>query len=1024
MKTKRHLPAGHPSFGYRPFVNYALPLTLALLLGAQAQAAVTRGTQSAPAVATQAPKARHQVTGTVKDTDGLTLAGVTVRVKGTSRGASTDAEGRFTLNVAEGSVLQFSYIGYERQEVTVTGKTLAVTLKPTDNSLNEAVVIGYGTVRKADLAGSVSVMDAKAFKDQPITQVSDALQGRVSGVQVIGGGIPGGSVKIRVRGTGSIHNTNDPLYVVDGVVRENGLDGINPEDIASMQVLKDASSTAIYGSRGANGVVLIQTKSGKVGQTAVVFDAAVGVSHATHMPKVMGTKEYAELLSKYKFNGNPPAALRPYIDGTDPGIDWIDQVLRTGVTQDYKLSLSKGNEDTQLYLSTNYMKREGVVVGTQHERYSAKLNVNTRVYPWLDLTADVQASRNEGKGNGFFGMTGDNPLVHAFNYSPTMHMYESDGVTFARDPYNSVSADNPYAQLTAIDSEFLHHSLNGRFDLRFRLGHGFTFTTTNGADYRDAKGYGFRPKRMGLGKNSMRNSDRFHLMLQTTNNLTYQNKWDEHALTVTAVYEATKSESRNMNIGGTDLKAESVGYWDVNNAAVRTAGNSYEAYALLSGVGRVIYNYADRYMFTGTFRADGSSRFTNKKWGYFPSAAVAWSVINEDFMRPLRATVSNLKLRASYGVIGNQNISPYSTLGLLTPISFNFGGKTDFTGYQSNSLATPDLTWERTHQLDFGVDLAFFDHRVELGVDFFSKHTYDALLRRMQTDYLGGQGYWVNAGEITNKGIDVSLTGRILRTRDLQWTSTVNLSYNKNKVVKLTAEEPILYGASPAAGTVDPVSIVKEGEAVGTFYGYVWEGLDENGKDKYTDFNHNGKIDADDRRVLGCANPDVTLGWNNTIRYKQWEFNAFFNAAFGAQRLNIARFMRNAMPGASMFVTDKDYVKNMYVTGASAEANRGKTMPALDAKDNLNYGNSSKWVENADYFRAENISIAYNLTRAQTKFADVRLSFSVQNLFTITGYKGADPAGFTFGNADYENGVDMGSYPFPRTFTLGARFTF
>ena len=522
----------------------------------------------------------------------------------------------------------------------------------------------------------------------------------------------------------------------------------------------------------------------------------------------------------------------------------------------------------------------------------------------------------------------------------------------------------------------------------------------------------------------MSNGDHFHLMLQTTNNLTYNNKWGDHALTVTAVYEATKSESRNMRIGGNDLKAESVGYWDVNNAAVRTAGNSYESYALLSGVGRVIYNYADRYMLTGTFRADGSSRFTNKKWGYFPSVAVAWSVLNEDFMRPLRSTMSNLKLRGSYGVIGNQNISPYSTLGLLTPIGFNFGGKSDFTGYQSNAIATPDLTWERTHQADFGFDLGFFGNRLELSVDFFSKHTYDALLRRQQPGYKGAQGYWVNAGEITNKGIDVSLTERILQTTDWQWTATLNLSYNKNEVVKLTAEEPILYGSSPAAGSVDPVSIVKEGEAVGTFYGYVWEGIDENGKDKYTDFNGNGKIDAGDRRVLGCANPDVTFGWNTMIRYKQWEFNAFFNAAFGAQRLNIARFMMNAMPGASMFVTDRDYAKNMFVTGASAEQNRGKTMPALDAKDNLNYGNSSKWVENADYFRAENISIAYNLTKAQTKFADIRLSFGVQNLFTITGYKGSDPAGFSFGNADYENGVDMGGYPFPRTFTLGARFTF
>ena len=293
MKTKSPLPVAHRPFWYQSLAKCALPLSLGLLFAATAQAATAPHENNAPAQSTQKPQPRQQVTGTVVDTEGEALAGVTLRVKGTTQGTTTDAKGRFTLQAKPGAVLQVSYIGYERQEVTVTGTQLNLTLKPNDNSLNEAVVIGYGTVRKADLAGSVAVMDSKAFKDQPITRVSDALQGRVSGVQVVNSGIPGGSVKIRVRGTGSIHNTNEPLYVVDGVVRENGLDGINPEDIAGMQVLKDASSTAIYGSRGANGVVLIQTKSGKAGQTLVTFDASVGVGNATHMPKMMGTLEYA-----------------------------------------------------------------------------------------------------------------------------------------------------------------------------------------------------------------------------------------------------------------------------------------------------------------------------------------------------------------------------------------------------------------------------------------------------------------------------------------------------------------------------------------------------------------------------------------------------------------------------------------------------------------------------------------------------------------------------------------------------------
>lgn len=1013
MNKKFHSSDSFVPLWYKQMAQRALPLTLGLFAAVSAFAAVPNASSETSGITVQQAKKQITVSGTVMSDEGEKLSGVSVTVPGTRQAVVTDAQGRYTIKVAPGSALQFSFIGYERQRVVATEGKLDVTLKLMDNSFNEAVVIGYGTVRKADLAGAVAAMDSKAFKAQPITRVSDALQGRVSGVQVIGSGIPGGSVKIRVRGTGSIHNSNEPLYVVDGVVRESGLDGINPEDIQSMQVLKDASSTAIYGSRGANGVVLITTKGGKAGQTQVVLDVSHGWAQATHMPKVMGTKEYAELLTKYKFNGNAPEDLKPFLNGTKPGVDWLDMVLRTGQTDDYKLSLSKGNNDTQLYVSAGYMKNSGVVVGTEFQRYSAKLNVHTQVYPWLELTADVQAVRNESKGSGMFGMNLDNAIVHALNYSPAMDMYQADGIKFRRDPYNSISAENPYAVLTAVKNDMMGHMVNGRFEMKFNLAKGLTFTSTNSGDYQDQKGYGFAPRVLSFGKTSMHNNDNFHLMLQSTNNLTYNQKWGEHSLVATAVYEATKSETRTMGISGQNLKTDAVEYWDVKNAAVRDQNNGYSAYALLSGVGRVMYNYADRYMLTATFRADGSSRFTNHKWGYFPSIAAAWSVTNEEFMQPLRKVVNNLKLRTSYGVIGNQNITPYSTLPLLSVSSFNFGSATDFTGYSVSTVATPNLTWEKTHQFDFGVDVSLWNNRIELGVDFFAKHTYDALLQRSQANYVGGLRYWVNAGEITNTGVDLSLTARIVQTNDFQWTSTINGSYNKNKVVKLTAEEPILYGNSPAGGTVDAVSIVKEGEAVGTFYGYVWEGIDKEGRDKYTDFNNNGKLDASDRRVLGKANPDFTLGWNNTLHFKQWELNAFFNAAFGAQRLNVARFLMNAMPGASAFVTDADYVKNM-----------GVTMPRLDAVGNKNYGNSSKWVENADYLRLENISLAYNLTKEQTKFADVRLSFGVQNLFTLTGYKGADPAGFSFGRADYENGVDMGGYPAPRTFTLGARFTF
>lgn len=999
----------NPLWCGRPF--YAVPTSLfllsAVLTPPSALASSVKDVSGVAAVQQQ----QTVVSGVVTGNNGEPLMGVTVVVKGTSRFATTDNSGRYSLKAAIGSTLQFSYIGYKKVEVKVTGRNHNVTLEE-NNALSEVVVVGYGTVRKADMAGSVAVMDNKQFKDQPITQVSDALQGRVSGVSVVSSGIPGGDVKIRIRGTNSISKSNDPLYVVDGMVRESGLEGINPEDIQSMQILKDASSTAIYGSRGANGVVIITTKAGKVGRTDIMFDASFGVSNAYHMPKVMGTKEYAQALVDYK--GYSEAELKPYLDGTNPGIDWMDEILQTGKTQNYKLAISKGNEDMQFYLSTNYMKHEGVVVNSEYERYSAKLNVKSKLTNWLELTADASASHGVGKG-GSFTMGQENPIWVGLNYSPTMEMKDAAG-NFNRDPYNSIQ-NNPYGMLTANRSERRRDVFNGRVDLKFNIIEGLTFTTTNGVDYYNNKGYSFATTKVQV-QNGMGNNTTERMLLQSSNNLTYTHTWNNtHHLTATAVYEATKSSTRYMSISGRNLQAESVGWWDVNNALNRECSNSYSDWSLLSGVARVMYNYADRYMLTGTFRADGSSRFSKDKWGYFPSIAAAWTVSNEKFMANVKDKVSNLKVRLSYGIIGNQDIDPYSTLGLMTSTSFNFGTSTNYTGYWASTLATPDLTWEKTKQLDFGIDLGLFNNRVQFSFDYFNKKTSDALLQRTQASYLGGSTYWVNAGEVSNKGFDISLTAHVIQNKNFNWTTTINGTYLKNEVTKLTAEEPIIYGDNPSVGTVEASTIIKEGEAIGTFYGYVWAGLNEDGLDSY--YTRDGQIttspDGEDRQVIGCANPDFTLGWNNTLSYKNWDFNVFFNAAFGAQRLNLVRFAMNSMVGASKFVTDADYLANM-----------GVSMPRLDAEGNNNLGNSTKWLENADYLRCENISIAYNLPKSVARIADFRFSISAQNLFTITGYKGSDPAGFAFAssNIDRNAGIDMGSYPNPRTFTIGVRMNF
>lgn len=957
------------------------------------------------------------IKGQVVDTKGESLIGVNVLEKNTSNGTITDYDGNFTLNISPGAVLVFSYIGYESKEVSASlGKEIKVVLQEDTKKLDEVVVIGYGAVKKADLAGSVAVLDNKNFKDQPVTRVADALQGRVAGVQVENSGVPGGSVKIRVRGSGSVNKSNDPLYVVDGIVRESGLDGINPEDIKSMQVLKDASSTAIYGSRGSNGVVLITTKTGQAGRTQITLDASVGVSNVYKRYDVLSPYEYAMALTEVKGTTFSESDLNAYKNGT-VGINWQDEIFRSGVTQNYKVAISSGNEKTQYYISGNYMGQTGVVINSKNERYQAKANITSDVTPWLHITADVNASHSIRNG-GNFATGKDNPIWIALNYSPAMTMMDENG-NYNKDQYNAI-AGNPVGILKLHGGETMTNVFNGYVDLRFKLLKGLTFTSTNGIDYNDTKSYSFSSTRVNPS-NGMGNSDAYSMMLQSSNNLTYMGEWNKHSLTATAVYEVTKHQSRNLGITGKNLLTESVGWWDVNMAQSITATNGITEWALMSGVGRVLYNYDERYLLTATFRVDGSSRFSKNKWGYFPSVAAAWTVSNEKFMKNVSA-VQDLKVRASYGIVGNQAIDPYSTLGLMTKLKYNFGTTSDYTGYWASDIATPDLTWEKTRQFDIGIDFSLLNRRLNVSVDYFNKRTTDALLQKTMPGYKGGSTYWVNDGEISNKGVDISISATLVQNKNFNWSTTLNGTYLKNRVERLAGgENDFFFGSKPAAGMVDEASIIKPGYAIGSFYGYEWTGLDANGNDTYLDRDGNGVIDGSDRTVIGKATPDFTIGWNNTLSYKNWDLNVFFNGSFGAERLNLVRYTMASMVGDSRFITLKDaYVNGFDKIGQSAE------YPSLTGTGNNYQAVSTKWMEKADFVRLENISLSYTFPKKMAKFADVRLSFSCQNLFTITGYKGLDPAGSTFSNSnvDVDAGIDMGAYPTPRTFTFGVRMNF
>lgn len=962
------------------------------------------------------------ITGNVVDDHGEPVIGATIKLVGAQGGTVTDIDGNFKLQANVGQRIDVSYVGFDTQTVTLS-PGMRITLRQNVESLNEVVVVGYGTVRKADLAGSVSIMDNKSFRDQPVTNITDALQGRMSGVNVTTSGGPGGEVKIRVRGAGSINRSNDPLYVVDGMVREAGLEGMDPEDIESIQVLKDASSTAIYGSRGANGVVIVTTKGGQSGKSQLIFDANVGIGNVAKRLDLLNAYDFATAYNVAHPGAFNDTQLSAFRNGT-AGTDWQDEMYRTAVTQNYKLVASGGNDKTQYYVSGNYMDNQGVVINTNFTRYQFKTNVKSAVTPWLDITADVDGSYNKGQSSDFSAGK-NNTMWVMMNFAPVVSMYDADGNYNMRDTYSALLCSNPVAVQRLSKGQFRRANLSGHVDLRFKISKELSFTTSNGISYRDTKTYAFSPREISTtNNNSMSNNDWEQIYYQSTNNLTYLGNWGKHHLTATGVWEVTHSTTRQMGLSGNNLLTESVGWWNYNMATSRYGSNGYSSWALLSGVARAIYNYDDRYLLTATFRADGSSKFTNKKWGYFPSVAVAWNLGNEKFMQQQNA-IQNAKIRVSYGVVGSQAIDPYGSLGMLTQETYSFGTSTDYTGYWiGTSVATPDLTWEKSDQFDLGLEFGILKNKVRFTLDYFNRTTRDGLLQRSMPTYDGGGTYWVNAAKVANSGFELGISANPIETKDFDWSTTLNASYLKNEVKDLNGIS-FIAGACPAVGMIpsDGVTRIEEGYPIGTFYLYKWAGLNSEGRDTY--YTKDGEIteqpSSSDRVMTGQATPKWSFGWNNTLNYKNWSLNMFFNAAFGAKRLNLVRFTGCSINGDSNFITWQEAWDESY--GQSTNPR----YPSVDVTGNNYLAASTKWLESSDYLRLENISLSYRLPRSLTHFADIVLSVSSQNLFTITGYKGQDPTGISrigSGSVDANDGIDMGAYPRPRSFSFGARFTF
>lgn len=949
------------------------------------------------------------IKGVINDEQGETIIGASVIIKGEDTGTTSDMDGRFTLEAPEGAILVISYIGYHTQEVKVRKRSLLrVVLKEDNQLLDEVVVVGYGTVKKSDLTGAVSGVSNRQYKNQPVQRVENILQGRTPGVEVTAtSGMPGASMKVRVRGTTSINKSSDPLYVIDGIISSSGLDGINPSDIQSMEILKDASSTAIYGSRGSNGVILITTKQGSEGKAQVTFDASVGLSTVRKQYDLLNAYEYATALNDIRGSSTISAEdLEAYKNGTK-GINWTDLLTRTGITQDYRLAISGGNEKVKYLISGNVLDQEAITIMSDYKRYGIRANIDSEVKPWLTISAKLNASslhkHNEGGAN----------WLHVTNFSPTMELKDPETGVYNTDPYNMVGS-NPYGEIVVNNSDSYSYNLNANLTLLFKIMKGLTLSVQGGYDYDNSPSYSFRSKLDSPGAiNSASNTSTLHNYWQNTNNLTWQKQFGDHSFTAMAVWEISRSWDSQLKGTGSNLNNESVGYWNLGNAAIRDASNSYTEFSLASGIVRANYDYKKRYFITAALRADGSSKFQgDNKWGYFPSAAIAWDIAQESFMSN-QHVLDQLKLRASFGVTGNQDIAAYSTLGMLSGASYGWGTSTSSTGYWGNQFATPDITWEKTYQYDLGLDLSLGGFNIT--VDWFKKQTKDLLFQKQVPKYNGGGTYWVNQGKLNNTGVEMSLTTFPVKGA-VTWENSLNASYVKNEVADLAGDDFVLTANYSDLG--GPLQIMKPGYPMGSFYVYQWKGFDDKGANLYqkADGSLTTNPTSDDLVVKGQASPKWTVGWNNTVTWKNWTLNVFFNAATGYDRLNISRFMAASMTGVSRFITLRD----AYFKGWDHVANKADALyPSLTNTDNKSYANSDFWLEDASFIKLKNISLSYRIPRRVLKFASVQLSVSAQDLFTITRYKGMDPEVYT----SYD-GLDYGAYPIPRTITFGAKIRF
>lgn len=928
--------------------------------------------------------------------------------------------GNFKLNVSENAVLTVSFIGYQSQEIDVKGKNkFDIVLKEDSKFLDEIVVIGYGTMQRKDVTTSVTTVSTKDINQRPVISTGAAMQGKAAGVQITQpNGLPGQDMVIRVRGNSSINASNDPLYVVDGVPMTS-ISFLSPNDIESMQILKDASSAAIYGSRAANGVVLITTKSGATGNAKIAFSSFIGVSNVIKQMNSLNHEQYKELMDETGAINLP--------DGLKDETDWFKETYTTGINQNYQLSFSNGNDKIKYYVSGGYTQEDGVIKVAFYKRYNFRFNLENQIRKWLKM--NIGASYSDYSSNGIISGTGANRagvVLSVINTPTYAKIWDDENPSQYYNNFYGANVSHPVSNMSrSEDNKARNNRLLGNVSGEITLTSSLKFKTSLALDRAYYHYTSFLdPQKTGYGREQFGTaSDNRSLstVLVFDNMLSFDKSFKNHNISAVGITSYTTSDYTYSNQTASHFFSSEIKTLNAGNKVSQGNGTSGAQWAIMSYAARIAYNYKSKYLLTTNIRADGSSKLApSKRWGIFPSFSAGWRMSSEDFMKDI-TWIDDLKIRGGWGQTGNQSgIGDYAYMQryVITRQNWWEEGKAHaMVTLSPANMANRDLTWETTTQTNFGIDLSVLNNRLQFTADIYYKYTNNLLMNVPLPSTANVSSVTRNEGEMENKGLEFAINSKNL-VGEFKWDTDFNISFNRNKLTKLTLQQ-IYYYAKTSESTSESIVRMTVGKPLGMFWGYISDGVDpQTGDIIYRDIDDNGRVSSSDKTYIGDPNPDFTFGMTNNFSYKGIGLNILLTGSVGNDIYNASRIETEGMYSSRNQSTEvlKRWRKPGDITDMPRAVNGTQNVKA-----------SSRWVEDGSFLRVKNVTLSYEFNhRLLSKIQINRLQVyaSANNLLTWTKYKGFDPEVNQYGGAATTQGIDWGTYPQVRSFVFGLNVEF